>query len=74
MQDSSYGTTLFALSGLHGIHVIIGVIFLSISLIRIFYDDITTEHHCGIEFSIYYWHLVDLVWIFLFLIVYWFGS
>jgi heme/copper-type cytochrome/quinol oxidase subunit 3 len=61
-------------TGLHAIHVIIGVIFLIISLIRIYLDHYTIEHHIGFEFAIYYWHLVDVIWLLVFFIYYWWGS
>jgi len=61
-------------TGLHAIHVIIGVLFLIISLIRINNDHYTIEHHLGFEFAIYYWHLVDIIWLLVFLIYYWWGS
>ncbi|KAJ1566184.1 Cytochrome c oxidase subunit 3 [Nowakowskiella sp. JEL0078] len=63
IADSAFGTTFYSLTGLHGIHVIIGVLFLFVGLIRLFRDEFTSEHHFGLEASIYYWHLVDVVWL-----------
>jgi cytochrome c oxidase subunit 3 len=70
IADSVYGNLFFSLTGLHGLHVIVGVLFLTITLIRMFLDHFTTSHHRGFEMSAYYWHLVDVVWLFLFLVVY----
>lgn len=74
IADSVYGSVFYMTTGLHAIHVIVGVLFLFISLIRIYLDHYTTEHHIGFEFAIYYWHLVDVVWLLVFLIYYWWGS
>ena len=61
-------------TGLHGLHVIVGVLFLFVGLIRAYYDQMTTEHHLGLEFAILYWHLVDVVWLFVFFVYYVWGS
>ena len=61
-------------TGLHGIHVILGVAFLAISFVRIMLDHLTLEHHLGFEFAIFYYHLVDLIWLFVFITFYWWGS
>jgi cytochrome c oxidase subunit 3 len=74
ISDSVYGSVFYMTTGLHAIHVIVGVLFLTIALIRIYLDQYTTEHHLGFEFAIYYWHLVDVVWLLVFLIYYWWGS
>ena len=74
ISDSVYGSVFYMTTGLHAIHVIVGVLFLLIGLIRIYLDNLTTEHHLGLEFAIYYWHLVDVVWLLVFLIYYWWGS
>ena len=73
-SDSVYGSIFYLTTGLHGLHVLVGVIFLIVGLIRISFDNFTTEHHLGFEFAIYYWHFVDLVWLFVFLSYYWWGS
>ena len=72
--DSIYGTVFFASTGLHGIHVIIGTIFISVSLVRLINYQLTTKHHNGFESSILYWHFVDVVWLFLFVAVYFWGN
>lgn len=74
MGDSVFGTVFFAATGLHGIHVIVGTIFIIVSLLRIWSYHNTETHHLGFESAIYYWHFVDVVWLFLFISVYWWGS
>lgn len=74
ISDSVYGSVFYMTTGLHALHVIVGVLFLFISYLRILFDHFTTEHHVGFEFAIYYWHLVDVVWLLVFLIYYWWGS
>lgn len=68
--DSVFGTTFFASTGLHGFHVIIGTIFILVGFARIINYQQTAQHHSGFESSIYYWHFVDVVWLFLFIAVY----
>ena len=70
IADSVYGTVFFASTGLHGLHVIIGTIFIAIQFIRILNHHITTTHHVGLESAIAYWHFVDVVWLFLYAFVY----
>ena len=56
------------------VHVIIGTIFIAVSLMRIINYQLTTKHHNGFESSILYWHFVDVVWLFLFVAVYFWGN
>lgn len=74
IADSVFGTVFFASTGLHGIHVIIGTIFLIVGLIRIVNYHLTDTHHIGYESSILYWHMVDVVWLFLYIAVYYWGG
>ena len=74
LADSIFGSVFYLTTGLHALHVIIGTLFLIIQLLRLSSDNITLEHHLGYEFSIFYWHLVDIVWLFVFLSYYWWGS
>lgn len=74
ISDSIFGSVFFMTTGLHGLHVIIGVLFLAISFLRIMLDHLTLEHHLGFEFAIFYYHLVDIIWLFVFITFYWWGS
>lgn len=74
MADSIFGTVFFASTGLHGLHVIVGTLFISVGFIRMINYHLTSSHHLGFEASILYWHFVDVVWIFLFIAVYYWGS
>ena len=71
--DSIYGSTFFIATGFHGLHVIIGTIFLIVILIRHIKWEFSKEHHFGFEAAAWYWHFVDVVWLFLYIIIYWWG-
>jgi len=74
IADSVYATVFFASTGLHGLHVIVGTLFILIGFLRILAYHSTNNHHLGFESAILYWHFVDVVWLFLFVLVYWWGS
>jgi len=74
ISDSIYGTTFFLLTGFHGLHVIIGTIFIIVTTLRLINYHFTKEHHFGFEAAAWYWHFVDVVWLFLFVAVYWWGG
>lgn len=74
MADSVYGSTFFVITGFHGLHVIIGTIFLVVSLSRIRAGHFNPGHHFGFEAAAWYWHFVDVVWLFLYTFLYWWGS
>ena len=74
ISDSIYGSTFYMATGFHGFHVFIGTCFLIICLFRIYLNHFTAEHHFGFEAAAWYWHFVDVVWLFLFLTIYWWGS
>ena len=65
-----YGASFFMATGFHGAHVIIGTIFLLVCLIRLMTGGFTPEKHFGLEAAAWYWHFVDVVWLFLFTFVY----
>jgi cytochrome c oxidase subunit III len=65
-----YGSTFFMATGFHGAHVLIGTIFLTVCLIRLMKGHFTPEKHFGFEAAAWYWHFVDVVWLFLFAFVY----
>ena len=69
-----FGTTFFMATGFHGLHVIIGTIFLAVCLVRASKDHFTPDHHFGFEAAAWYWHFVDVVWLFLFTFIYWWTS
>jgi cytochrome c oxidase subunit 3 len=69
-----YGATFFMATGFHGVHVVIGTIFLFICLLRAIRGHFTQEAHVGLEAAIWYWHFVDIVWLFLFSTIYVIGS
>jgi len=74
ISDSVYGSSFFLATGFHGFHVFIGTCCLTVSLIRIYLGHFTREHHFGFEAAAWYWHFVDVVWLFLFITIYWWGS
>ena len=69
-----YGATFFMATGFHGAHVIIGTIFLIVCLIRAYAGHFTPTQHLGFEFAAWYWHFVDVVWLFLFACIYVWGG
>ena len=73
IADSVYGSTFFVATGFHGFHVIIGTIFLLVCLIRLNNSHFTRSHHVGFEVASWYWHFVDVVWLFLYVCIYWWG-
>ncbi len=68
-----YGATFFMATGFHGFHVLVGTIFLSICLARAYAGQFTPKQHLGFEFAAWYWHFVDVVWLFLFAAIYVWG-
>lgn len=74
LSDSIYGSTFFIATGFHGLHVIIGTTFLLICYIRIVNMQISSTHLIGFEAAAWYWHFVDVVWLFLYISVYWWGK
>jgi len=69
-----YGSTFFMATGFHGFHVIVGTIFLTVCLIRAIRGSFTVKHHFGFEAAAWYWHFVDVVWLFLFTCIYVWGA
>jgi cytochrome c oxidase subunit 3 len=74
ISDSVFGTSFFFSTGFHGLHVIIGTIFLAVGFWRILDYHLTDHHHLGFEGGILYWHFVDVVWLFLYISIYYWGS
>nr|YP_010272307.1 cytochrome c oxidase subunit III [Spastonyx nemognathoides]UKE80217.1 cytochrome c oxidase subunit III [Spastonyx nemognathoides] len=74
ISDAAYGSSFFMATGFHGIHVIIGSTFLLVSLSRHLMNHFSQIHHFGFEAAAWYWHFVDVVWLFLYISIYWWGS
>nr|QNV11643.1 cytochrome c oxidase subunit III [Platyptilia sp. DM741] len=74
IADSIYGSTFFMATGFHGIHVLIGTMFLFICMIRHLNNHFSANHHFGFEAAAWYWHFVDVVWLFLYIFIYWWGN
>nr|YP_010947298.1 cytochrome c oxidase subunit III [Smerkata fusca]WGO62322.1 cytochrome c oxidase subunit III [Smerkata fusca] len=74
IADSIYGSTFFMATGFHGIHVIIGTFFLFICFLRHMNNHFSKNHHFGFEAAAWYWHFVDVVWLFLYITIYWWGN
>ena len=69
-----YPSNFYMATGFHGFHVLVGSIFLLVCLVRLRNDHFTRTHHIGLEGAIWYWHFVDVVWLFLFVTIYWWGG
>nr|QXJ79762.1 cytochrome c oxidase subunit 3 [Suinzona borowieci] len=74
ISDSIYGSSFYMATGFHGLHVIIGTTFLLVCLIRHYFNHFSSLHHFGFEAAAWYWHFVDVVWLFLYISIYWWGS
>nr|QVM79223.1 cytochrome c oxidase subunit III [Dorcasomus pinheyi] len=74
IADAAYGSSFFVATGFHGLHVIIGTTFLLVCLIRHYLNHFSSIHHFGFEAAAWYWHFVDVVWLFLYISIYWWGS
>ncbi len=74
ISDGAFGTCFYFGTGFHGLHVMIGTAFIAVGLWRVLAYHSTDNHHLGLESSILYWHFVDVVWLFLFIAIYYWGS
>lgn len=74
IRDSAFGRTFFVATGFHGLHVIIGTTFLLVTYFRMAACMFSSSHHFGFEAAAWYWHFVDVVWLFLFVTIYWWGG
>lgn len=73
-SGSIYAANFYMATGFHGVHVIIGTIFIAICLVRVLKGHFTAERHIGFESAAWYWHFVDVVWLFLFAVIYVWGQ
>ena len=73
-KDGIYSSTFYLATGFHGFHVIVGTIFLAVCYFRTLKDHWTPDSHVGFEAAAWYWHFVDVVWLFLFTAIYWWGG
>jgi len=72
--DGIYGSVFYMATGFHGFHVLVGTIFIIVCLVREINYHFTPEHHFGFTACVWYWHFVDIVWIFLYLSIYMWGG
>jgi cytochrome c oxidase subunit 3 len=71
LASGAYGMTFFMLTGFHGLHVLLGTIILLVVWLRVLRGHFDASHHFAFEAAAWYWHFVDVVWLFLFIFVYW---
>jgi cytochrome c oxidase subunit 3 len=74
ISDGIYGSCFFMSTGFHGFHVFVGTIALFVAFMRVIVNHFTNKHHFGLEAAIWYWHFVDVVWLFLFINIYWWSN
>jgi len=74
IKDGIYPSTFYLATGFHGFHVMVGACFLTVCYFRMLKGDFTPKQHVGFEAAAWYWHFVDVVWLFLFIWIYWWGS
>ena len=74
MNDGVYGSVFYMATGFHGFHVIVGTSLLLFTYWRLSKDHFSRERHLGFETIAWYWHFVDVVWLFLYTAIYWWGS
>ena len=73
-RENIYSSTFFMATGFHGFHVLVGTTFLLVCLFRAMAGQFKPQQHFGFEAAAWYWHFVDVVWLFLFFCIYWWGS
>lgn len=74
IADRIYGSSFYIATGFHGLHVLVGTTFLVVCLLRLNAGQFSPSHHFGFEAAAWYWHFVDVVWLFLFISIYWWGG
>lgn len=73
-KQGAFASTFYMATGFHGFHVFVGTVFLAVCWIRASKKHFTSKKHFGFEAAAWYWHFVDVVWLFLFVAIYWWGS
>ncbi|WP_374443448.1 cytochrome c oxidase subunit 3 [Stella sp.] len=73
-RQNIYSSTFYMATGFHGFHVMVGTIFLAVCWFRVWLGHFKPNHHFGFEAAAWYWHFVDVVWLFLFVCIYWWGA
>ena len=73
LSSGMFGSTFFMATGFHGLHVVVGTIFLIVCLGRAYHGQFSPQAHFGLTAAAWYWHFVDVVWLFLFVSIYWYG-
>ena len=73
-KEGAYSSTFYMATGFHGFHVFVGTVFLAVCWLRAKKGHFDPEHHFGFEAAAWYWHFVDVVWLFLFIAIYWWGG
>nr|YP_009236617.1 cytochrome c oxidase subunit III [Hormaphis betulae]AMJ17082.1 cytochrome c oxidase subunit III [Hormaphis betulae] len=73
-SDSVFGASFYMATGFHGMHVMIGMMFLSINLLRIINMHFSFIHHISFELAAWYWHFIDIIWLFLYMTFYWWNN
>nr|QBO27204.1 cytochrome oxidase subunit III [Appendiseta robiniae] len=73
-SDSIFGSSFYIATGFHGMHVIIGTIFLSMNLVRMIKLHFSFIHHISFELAAWYWHFIDIIWLFLYMTFYWWNN
>ncbi len=74
LDKGMFGSTFYMATGFHGFHVMVGTTFLFVCMLRAYYHTFKPNKHVGLEAAAWYWHFVDVVWLFLFVWVYWWGG
>nr|YP_009059147.1 cytochrome c oxidase subunit III [Cervaphis quercus]AGQ46309.1 cytochrome c oxidase subunit III [Cervaphis quercus] len=73
-SDSIFGSSFFMATGFHGMHVMIGTMFLLVNLMRLVNMQMSYIHHISFELAIWYWHFIDIIWLFLYMTFYWWNN
>jgi cytochrome c oxidase subunit 3 len=71
LTSGAYGSTFYMLTGVHGFHVLLGMLMLLVITLRLQKGHFTADKHFGFEGAAWYWHFVDVVWLGLYILVYW---